>query len=382
MALFSRRKKSDSDDASTDRPETVIEPGEQPVDPAGPSDAAPAGKANATDGDASPAPAQAPAQAQAETTPTVGISMSSFRGVGAGPETPAEASAAPTAARPSARQPGEMVAPEAPETMPGLRDNVLLSNALAEIVGQAEPAQLLNVARQLLQGHVFLRVKGDARALMAEGKDLPLAVANNGTEQLVLGYSGGMALRASVEADQDRDTSAMAQPVLTLLRHIIDGPYGGMVLNPAAADGRAVLPKPLLERMIAEVDPQLRIKTALSDARTESTASTVVEAIVADAPMWIAVNQTEEGGPMGVAESRAATGERFLEVFSHPLELLALGRGDQPLPIRTMQLAKALSQDAGLTGILIDPAGPWIRLGREELGPVTALAAEDDAPTA
>lgn len=376
MALFSRRKKSDSDDASTDRPETVIEPGEQPVDPAGPSDAAQAGQANATDGDAPSV------QAQAETTPTVGISMSSFRGVGAGPETPAEASAAPTAARPSARQPGEMVAPEAPETMPGLRDNVLLSNALAEIVGQAEPAQLLNVARQLLQGHVFLRVKGDARALMAEGKDLPLAVANNGTEQLVLGYSGGMALRASVEADQDRDTSAMAQPVLTLLRHIIDGPYGGMVLNPAAADGRAVLPKPLLERMIAEVDPQLRIKTALSDARTESTASTVVEAIVADAPMWIAVNQTEEGGPMGVAESRAATGERFLEVFSHPLELLALGRGDQPLPIRTMQLAKALSQDAGLTGILIDPAGPWIRLGREELGPVIALAAEDDAPTA
>jgi hypothetical protein len=376
MALFSRRKKSDSDDASTDRPETVIEPGEQPVDPAGPSDAAPAGQANAAAADASPA------QAQPEATPTVGISMSSFRGVGAGPETPAEASAAPTAARPSARQPGEMVAPEAPETMPGLRDNVLLSNALAEIVGQAEPAQLLNVARQLLQGHVFLRVKGDARALMAEGKDLPLAVANNGTEQLVLGYSGGMALRASVEADGDRDTSAMAQPVLTLLRHIIDGPYGGMVLNPAAADGRAVLPEPLLERMIAEVDPQLRIKTALSDARTESTASTVVEAIVADAPMWIAVNQTEEGGPMGVAESRAATGERFLEVFSHPLELLALGRGDQPLPIRTMQLAKALSQDAGLTGILIDPAGPWIRLGRDELGPVIALAAEDEAPTA
>lgn len=378
MALFSRRKKSDSDDVSTDRPDTVIQPGEQPVDPAGPSDAAPAPQGNAAADGAS----QTDAAAQAETAPTVGISMSSFRGVGAAPETPAEASAAPIAARPSARQPGEMVAPDAPETMPGLRDNVLLSNALAEIVGQAEPAQLLNVARQLLQGHVFLRVKGDARALMAEGKDLPLAVANNGDEQLVLGYSGGMALRASVEADGDRDTSAMAQPVLTLLRHIIDGPYGGMVLNPATADGRAVLPKALLERMIAEVDPQLRIKTALCDARTESTASTVVEAIVADAPMWIAVNQTEEGGPMGVAESRSATGERFLEVFSHPLELLALGRGDQPLPIRTLQLAEALSQDAGLTGILIDPAGPWIRLGRDELGPVVALADEDDAPTA
>lgn len=374
MALFSRRKKSDSDDASVDRPDTTIEPGEQPVDPTGPSDAAPAAGATAADGD-TPEP-------QVEATPTVGISMSSFRGVGAAPETPAEASTPPVAARPSARQPGPMVAPEAPETMPGLRDNILLTVALAEIEGPAQPAQLLNVARQLLQGHVFLRVKGDARALMAEGKDLPLAVANNGDEQLVLGYSGGMALAASVEADGDRDTSAMAQPVLALLRHIIDGPYGGIVLNPAAANGRAVLPKALLERMVGEVDPELRIKTALCDTRTEATASTVVDAIVADAPMWIAVNQTEEGGPMGVAESRAATGERFLEVFSHPLELLALGRGDQPLPIRKIQLAKALAQDAGLTGILVDAAGPWIRLGRDELAPVIALAAEDDAPTA
>ncbi|PTT16167.1 hypothetical protein DBR36_13455, partial [Microbacterium sp. HMWF026] len=70
MALFSRRKNSDSDDASVSRPDSTIEPGEQPVDPSGPSDAA-------------------PAPAAAETTPTVGISMSSFRGVGAGPDTPA-----------------------------------------------------------------------------------------------------------------------------------------------------------------------------------------------------------------------------------------------------------------------------------------------------
>ncbi len=129
-----------------------------------------------------------------------------------------------------------MEAPEAPETVPGLRDNVLLGNALAEIEGQPEPAQLLNIARQLLQGHVFLRVKGDARALLAEGKDLPLAWwPNNGDEQLVLAYSGGMALRASVDADGDRDTSAMGQPVMALLRHVLAGPYAGIILDPASA---------------------------------------------------------------------------------------------------------------------------------------------------
>jgi len=350
MALFSRRNKSDSDDASVDRPDTTIEPGEQPVDPAGPSDTV----------DAAAAP-----------TPSVTISTSAFRGVGAAPDTP---STPPVASRPSARQPGPMEAPEGFESIPGLRDNAVLAGALAEIDGQPEPAQLLNVARQLLQGHVFLRVKGDARALLAEGKDLPLAIATRGDEQLVLAYSSGQALTKSVEADGDRDTSAMGQPVMALLRHVLGGPYAGVVLDPASGDNRAVLPKALLERMIAEADEQLRVKTALSEKRTDDTAAAIVAAIVDEVPLWIAVNQTEEGGPVGVAESRSASGERFLEVFSHPLELLALGRGDQPVPLKREQLAKALAGDEGLTGLLVDPAGPWIRLSRADLAPVLALA--------
>lgn len=348
MALFSRRKNSDSDDVSVDRPEGVIEPGEQPVDPA-PEDSAP--------------------------VPQVTISTSSFRGVGAPADAaPVTDSTPPVAARPSARQPGPMEAPEGLESIPGLRDNALLANALAEISGQPEPAQLLNVARQLLQGHVFLRVKGDARALLAEGKDLPLAIATRGDEQLVLAYSSGRALTQSVEADGDRDTSAMGQPVLALMRHVLSGPYAGVVLDHSSGDARAVLPTALLERMVSEADPDLRIKTALSEKRTESTASTIVDAVLAGAPLWIAVAQSEEGGPVGVAESRTATGERFLEVFSHPLELLALGRGDQAVPLKTEQLAKALAGDDGLTGLLVDPAGPWIRLNREDLAGVLALA--------
>ncbi|MCM3500917.1 SseB family protein [Microbacterium sp. P26] len=367
MALFSRRKKSDSDDASAARPDSAIEPGEQPVDPAGPSDAAPA----ADSADAAPAPA----------TPTVGISMSSFRGVGAAPEAaPQLTNAPPVADRPSARQPGAMEAPEAPETVPGLRDNVLLGNALAEINGQPEPNQLLNVARQLLQGHVFLRVKGDARALVAEGKDLPLAVANRGDEQLVLAYTGGLALRASVDADGDRDTSAMGQPIMALLRHVLAGPYAGIILDPASEEHRAVLPSALLERMVTEADPELRIKTLLCETRGDETPGAIVDAIIADAPLWIAVNRAGEDGPIGVAESRSAAGERFLEVFTHPLELLALGRGDQPLPIKRAQLSKALATDGGLTGILIDAAGPWIRMTRDELAPLIALAEVDETP--
>ncbi|MEX0152305.1 SseB family protein [Microbacterium sp. LMI1-1-1.1] len=354
MALFSRRNKSDSEDASADRPDSTIEPGEQPVDPAGPSDAD-----TTAPGDAAPADA----------APTVNISMSSFRGVGA-----ASPTEPPVAARPSARQPGPAEAPVGSESIPGLRDNALLGIALSELTDPPQNADLLNVARQLLQGHVFLRVKGDARALLAEGKELPLAVASRGDEQLVLAFTGGNALRASVSADGDHDTSAMGQPIMALLRHVLAGPYGGIVLDPASSPARAVLPRPLLERMVEQADPELRIKTALSETRTDETAAAVVAAILAEVPLWIAVNRTEEGGPVGVAESRSATGERYLEVFSHPLELLALGRGDQPLPLKVEQLAKALAGDEGLTGLLIDPAGPWIRLTRDDLAPVIARA--------
>ena len=354
MALFSRRNKSDSTtgpdtdpgDTSSERPDTVIEPGEQPVEPGGPSDAEPA--------------------------PAVSISMSSFRGVGAGP---ADENEPPVAARPSARQPGVAEAPEGRESIPGLRDNALLALALAELTETPQNADLLNVARQLLQGHVFLRVKGDARQLLAEGKDLPLAVATRGEEQLVLAYTGGDALRKSVEADGDSDTSAMGQPIMALLRHVLAGEYGGIVIDPSSAPARAVLPRPLLERMVEQADPELTVKTALSGPRTDATPAAVVDAILAGVPLWIAVNRTEEGGPVGVAESRSATGERYLEVFSHPLELLALGRGDQPIPLKIEQLAKALAGDDGLSGLLVDPAGPWIRLTRDDLAPVIARSA-------
>ncbi|MFT2612702.1 hypothetical protein, partial [Escherichia coli] len=78
--------------------------------------------------------------------------------------------------------------------------------------------------------------KGDARALVAEGKDLPLAIATRGDEQLVLAYSSGQALSQAVEADCDRDTSAMGQPVMAMINHALSGPFAGVVLDHSSGD--------------------------------------------------------------------------------------------------------------------------------------------------
>jgi hypothetical protein len=274
---------------------------------------------------------------------------------------------------PSAFRRGPAEAPPPSETIPGLRDNVLLQSALAALTPAPDAPQLVNVARQLLQGHVFLRVQGDARALLSAGEPLPLAVAERGGKQYVLAYSGGAALQASVKADGDAATSAMGQPVLTVLRHVLGGTAEGLVLDNSSSPARAVLPRPILERAVTEADPELRIKTLLAGARTEATAAELVEALIA-APTWIAVKRADDGSPLGVAESRTAQGERYLEVFSHPLEALVLGRGDHALAVTATQLATALARDEGLTGVSVDPAGPWMRLTRDDLAPLLAHA--------
>ena len=89
-------------------------------------------------------------------------------------------------------------------------------------------------------------------------------------------------------------------------------------------------------------------------------------------PLWVAVG-TAESGARGLAESRSTDGTRHLEVYSHPLEVAVMGRGDSAAPITSLQLSRALRTDEGITGVLVDPAGPWLRLTRDGLAPVLAL---------
>lgn len=344
MALFSRRKKTDDADLP-------LETG---------ADAAAVAPSQT---ESSAAPSETVTQAPA----SVGISMSSFRGLGT-----ADAPAPAPEPAPVARTLPAAEAPAPTETIPGLRDNVVLRAALSKVSAPPAQEELIEVARQLLQGHVFLRVKGDARTLLAEGKDVPLGIATVGDKQFVLAYSSGDALRASLQEDRDTDTSAMGQPVLTVLRYVLDGPYAGLVIDQSSAPARAVLPRELLQKIVDQADETLEIKTLLSSERTEATASAIAEALT-HVKVWVAVNKSADGR-FGVAEAHTSDGGRYVELYSHPLELAVLGRSDQPAPMQAAQLGAALRADEQLSGVIIDPGGPWIRLSRAELAPLMALA--------
>ena len=338
MALFSRGKRTPDD-----QPESAAPP---ETDAAGTDAAADAGT---------------PAD---DAVPHVGISVSTY-----GRPASSTAQPQPTPQAPRAPAPQSPGAPEAQ-----VPDNVLLRDALAKLPADATGRDVMAVARQLLQGHLFLRVKGDARALLAAGENLPLAMMTSGDKQFAVTYSGLGALRASVLADGDTGTSAMVQPVASVFRYILAGTYSGLVLDPASGQSRAVIPRELLERIVEEAGgTEFPIKRLVSGERTPDTAAEIGRALV-EAKLWVSVGRTEQGP--GISEARTNDGQRLLEIFSHPLEVIALDRGTQPVPMTPAQLAAVLITETGLDGVLIDPAGPWISLTRGDLAPVLALAPE------
>ena len=373
MALFSRRKKS-ADDVVADHTETE----ESVVD--------------------APEVAETPSEA-AEVAPTIGISVQAFRGVGAqaGPEVElpdpdaAPAASAPTAApAPAAPAPAPVAEPErklplAPalppeqtETVAGMKDNVLLRESLKEVEQGATNEQLLGVLRQALQGHMYIRVNGDARAQISEGKPLAVAVVRDGERQFMLAFSSAAAVRDSVQLEKDPTaTSAVAQPVTSVLQQVVSGDFAGLIVDNASAPHRVVFPTELLQKALEQADVDMTVKSLIAAPREQDSASKVGEAL-ATKRTWVAVNEGNPGGQVGIAEAQTPDGKRFLQLFSHPLEVLALGRGDRPLPFEPLQLAKILSSHVDMAGVIIDPAGPSIVVEREALTSVLILAIDID----
>ena len=371
MALFSRRKKTD--DAPSDS--------QTPAEADAPEDA--------------PDEEQAPS----EPVPEIGISVQAFRGVGAdaGPEVklpdPDAASAARaaaptvTASAPQAQQsqraPQKRALPLAPalppeptESVPGMKDNVLLRAALSELEEGATNEQLVGVLRQMMQNHLYLRVHGDAREQLAEGKPLSIAVVRDGDRSYMLAFSSAAAVRESVQRETDPTaTSAIAQPVTAVLHQVVTGEFAGLILDNASGVHRAVFPVEVLSKDLEQADANMTIKMLLAAPRDADSQQKVGDAL-AETKMWVAVNDGSGNGQVGIAEAQTADGRRFLQVFSHPLEIVALGRGDKPMPFEPEQLAKVLSGHDSLAGVIVDSAGPSMVVERAALGAVLVRAVD------
>lgn len=414
MALFSRRDKGDrstpasgapasgapasadseaapgrDDDGRVDAEASAAAPVSAAPVPGSPVDAD-AAFADAALAEADAETADAP-ETPAEPVPHVGISVNTF---GRGAETArpldevvreasatnASASAATTGApTPAPARPRPAATAPAPsETIPGLVDNALLQAALAALPESPQAAHIMNVMRQALQGQLYLRAQGDAQALIAAGQGLNLAVTTHEDKRYLLVFSSGEAMRQSVAAEAaaataDSATSVVGQAAHNVFRTAIDSGYDGVYLDHANTGARLVLPIELVKKSLEDGAPvPFELKALLSGERTEETPAAIAE-VLTRVPVWVA-GGTDPSGAIGLAEARTEAGERRLEVYSHPLEVIAMGRGDSPLPLTTAQLATTLASEPALTGIVLDPAGPWIELDRDDLAAVLALA--------
>lgn len=404
MALFSRRDKGDRSTPASGAPasgapasaDSEAAPGRDDdgrVD----AEASAAAPVSAAPVPGSPALAEADAETAdapetpAEPVPHVGISVNTF---GRGAETArpldevvreasatnASASAATTGApTPAPARPRPAATAPAPsETIPGLVDNALLQAALAALPESPQAAHIMNVMRQALQGQLYLRAQGDAQALIAAGQGLNLAVTTHEDKRYLLVFSSGEAMRQSVAAEAaaataDSATSVVGQAAHNVFRTAIDSGYDGVYLDHANTGARLVLPIELVKKSLEDGAPvPFELKALLSGERTEETPAAIAE-VLTRVPVWVA-GGTDPSGAIGLAEARTEAGERRLEVYSHPLEVIAMGRGDSPLPLTTAQLATTLASEPALTGIVLDPAGPWIELDRDDLAVVLALA--------
>lgn len=369
MALFSRRKKS------ADQPDAEPE---------------------ASVAEQTPEPETVP-EAPAEPVPDVNISVQAFRGVGAdaGPEVALADEQAEQSAEPIERPnlptgptlpsdadgvPRLPLAPAAPpeqtHTVEGLIDNVLLRVALSELEEGAGNDKLIGVMRQSLQGHLYLRVAGDAREQMAAGKPLSVGVIRDGDRSFMLAYSSGAALQASVQGEEDAaSTSAIAQPTTSVYQQVITGGFTGIIIDNSSGSNRVVFPTELLQKALEQGDPEMSVKTILAAPRDEGTPVRVAEAL-AKVRSYVAINDGANGQPVGIAEAHTTDGRRFLQIFSHPLEVVALGRNDKPMPFEPQQLATVLSDHTEIAGILVDIAGPSIAIERDDLSALLVLAVD------
>lgn len=314
------------------------------------------------------APAQSPSTedvalapdtvAAEESVPQVGISVSTYgQPLGASSPTPE----APT---------GE--APTPAEDSSGIADNELLRGTLSAMEAEPTPQDVMHVMRQSLQGTLYVRARGDAGALIEAGEEITLAVSSIGEDRFLIVFSGPSALREAIEADGNHDTSAIGQPSGTILANVLEGPYAGLMLDHATEGARIILPRQLIEKAMDEAGPDFVVKNLLTRTRSEDTASQIVAALL-EQKFWVAAGQPDDSGEFGIAESRDGEGARHVELFSHPLEVVAMGRGDSPIPLTAEQLGGILASDEGISGLVVDPAGPWIQLSRADLAPIIAL---------
>ncbi|MGK9146257.1 SseB family protein [Plantibacter flavus] len=305
------------------------------------------------------APEPEVAAEQAEAVPHVPISVTTVSSAARTPEAPISVPAAPVA-------PASNAEPDA---------NVDLAQALTALAEGGDERAMLHVLRQSIQGKLLLSTNLDGVSAedQAAGR-VPLGVHRDPEGAVYL-----LAFTSHSELEKTRTAEGPVTGVvvsaLWALRQAGGEGYAGIVLNPAAGKASVVVPKTLIARLFGDGQNNDLAKEALAQPRDADALEQLVAALAAHGAFVAGRAELDEEGnrkSIGIAETRLGD-RRLLEVFTAPIEIAALGRGDDAYHVTAAELASALRSDEGITGIIVNPAAPWLDVDRAQLAPLLAV---------
>ena len=250
--------------------------------------------------------------------------------------------------------------------MTGLVDNATLRTAVAAFAAKPEQSSYLEVLRNCFQGDLLLDVTGHAPdvAERASGPVFPAGSTIGFREtEGPDGTRGLLAFTRQEEAARMHDDPAaqvqtIGQPAVAVLEFAREHDYGWLYIDPAG---------PTCGLSLSDLEFALDAphNDAVKAAIGSGDRGAVIDALAAGGQLLYSVKPAPGEGAQ-VRTSVGPDGQSVFLAFTSAAEVVARGSGDAFAPIDIARvLVDSLAEP--FAGLVINPSGPWVALGRDEL---------------
>ncbi|WP_309614986.1 SseB family protein [Salinibacterium sp.] len=256
--------------------------------------------------------------------------------------------------------------------MADLVDNVALRRAIAAFSESSEHPAYLEVVRNIMHGDLLFDTTGSALTMTEDGSSI--AQGSTLAFREGTGPDGERALFAftrqeevlRMHEDAPAAVQTLSQPAVSTLDFAAERGYGWLYLDPAG---------PTCGVKIADVQFALRsvrndaVKAALDTVGPTWMKNAVIDALSLGGQLLYAVNETAEGVQVRTFANPA--GQNVALAFTSAVEVVVHSATDAWAAIDISRIVSdALGEN--ISGLVINPAGPWIELGRDDLLQVQA----------
>ncbi|MGV8894962.1 MAG: SseB family protein [Rhodoglobus sp.] len=251
--------------------------------------------------------------------------------------------------------------------MADLVDNASLRHAIAQFVEKSDQSSYLEVVRNILHGSLLLDTTGSEIAMTEDGSSI--AEGSTFAFREGTGPDGERALFAftrqaevvRMHEDAPAAVQTVAQPAAATLAFAAEQGYTWLYLDPAG---------PTCGVKLADIEFALKtarndaVKTALDTDGPTWMKTAVIDALSKGGTLLYAVNETPDG--VQVRTSTNPDGQHVALAFTSAAEVVVRSTSDSWTAIDVSRIVSdALGEN--FSGLVINPAGPWVELGRDDL---------------